>query len=66
MHGMSADATRVERCDKHYRYLIGARSREDLDARLLIFRNDVLPELFPDDVDLQNEHCNRLQSTNTV
>ena len=53
--GLSADSERLARGDKSLRILLGARSREDLDARLLVFRVHVLPTLF-DDVAKQEEY----------
>ena len=55
-HGLSAEPVLLDRADKCFRYLLGARSRTDLDARLRIWMTEVVPQIFSDDTELQEEY----------
>ena len=53
---MAADPTRLDCLNKCFRYLLSARSREDLDARLHTLRTDILPKVLPGGLLMQNEY----------
>ena len=66
-HGFRSNATGLSLLDKAFRYLLGARSREDLDARLETF-SGILHHAFDgneDDIDSDpaEEYLNYLLST---
>ena len=62
-HGLSAEPVLLDRADKCFRYLLGARSRTDLDARLRIWMTEVVPQIFSDDTELQEEYIDYMLTT---
>jgi hypothetical protein len=60
--GLANEATRLDLADKGFRYLLSARSRADLDARLKIFAEDVVPSVFESTVK-QDAYVEYLKAT---
>ena len=62
-NGLKTEPELLHCADLCFRYLLGAASRADLDARLRIHAELVVPKLFPDDLEAQAAYNKYLRQT---